>query len=372
MKTLKYTFLTCFLLFSSIFLFACGNKNVPVENISFTQSEVELFLGNTTYLQLNFSPENANGYWVVWSSEDSTIASVNQRGKVTAKAYGQTTITAQIKDTDIKAECEIYVTDGQVFKIELDTAYTKTEYYEGQSFDATNLIVTAFFESGKESQLATGEYQIVAPDVLTQNSQVYVEYKHLTAQINITVLPDFANGIAISAPANKLNYYVGESFNSTGMTVNLTYASGKTQAITDFIVDTTPFSYNSTAVQISYQNFTITQEVNVRAKYIVEDFSTLQSIIDNAIDGDSIMLAEGFYNTSKTITLPADKNIIIYGQTQTTQINSYNAPIFTITGSADTANLTLANLTLTLAQGENISLINNPTNLPITLIDVIY
>ena len=371
MKIAKISFLSIIILFSSLFLFACGREKVPLESISFTKSEVELFLGNTTYLQLNFSPENANGYIVEWSSEDKTIASVNGRGQVTAKAYGNTTITAQIKNSDIKAECEIFVTDGNVFKIEVDSEYVKKEYYEGETFDPTNLVVTAFYESGVERQIPSTEYTISAPEILTENTAITINYQNYTSSFEVTVLPDFATALTITTNPSKLTYYVGESFDPTGMEVTILYASGRSKLVTDFSCDIAPFKYNSKGVIISYQNLSTAVEVTVRAKYIVEDYSTLQTIIDNAVDGDSIMLAEGFYNTSKTIILPADKNIIIYGQTNATQINAYNAPLFIISGSTDTPKLTLANLTLNLAEGEDITLIQNPENIPINLIDVI-
>ncbi len=370
MKIAKISLLSIIILLSSLFLFACGRESVPVENISFTKSEIELFIGNTTYLQLEISPEKANGFSVVWSSEDITIASVNQQGKVTAKAYGKTTITAQIKNSDIKAECEVTVNDGKVYKIELNTDYVKKEYYEGETFDPNNLILTAFYESGKEREIPSEEYQINAPDTLMQNTTISVEYKGFSASFEVIVTPDFATAIIVTTKPTKLTYFVGETFDPTGMTLQLLYASGKHQTITTFDYDTTPFAYNSNSVLISYDNLSTAIDVIVRAKYIVEDFSTLQTILDNAVDGDSIMLAEGFYNTSKTITLPADKNIIIYGQTKDTQINAYNAPIFAIDGSTQTPLLTLANLSLTLAQGENITLIQNPNNIPFNTIDV--
>ncbi len=370
MKIAKISLLSIIILLSSLFLFACGKEKVPIENISFSKSEIELFIGNSTYLQLEISPEKANGFSVIWSSEDKTIASVNQQGKVTAKAYGSTTITAQIKNTEIKAECEVTVNDGEVFKIELNTDYVKKEYYEGETFDPSNIVVTAFYESGKEREIPSGEYQIIAPDTLSQNTNISVEYQGFSKSFEVTVTPDFANAIVVTTRPTKLTYFVGETFDPEGMIIQLHYASGKTQTITTFEYDTNPFAYNSNSVLITYNNLTTAIDVTVRAKYIVEDFSTLQSIIDNAIDGDSIMLAEGFYNTSKTITLPADKNIIIYGQTKDTQINAYNAPIFAIEGTTKTPHLTLANLTITLAQGENITLIQNPNNIPFNTIDV--
>ena len=66
---------------------------LPTEiNLSKTSETVEK--GETVQLTATVMPENATDKTVTWSSLNSTVASVDQNGLVTAKAKGSTTITA--------------------------------------------------------------------------------------------------------------------------------------------------------------------------------------------------------------------------------------------------------------------------------------
>ncbi len=371
MKALK-TSLICLLIAIFSFLFFACSKNIPLESLSFTKSEVNLFLGNSTYLQLQLSPDNANYYKIEFSSSRPEIATINQRGKVTSKSYGETIITAKVKDSDIKAECKVIVDDGQIFKIDVNTDYAITQYYQGQSFCPDGLAVTAYYESGKTKTLTQEQYQIFAPETLTSDTKITITYQDFTTSFDVTVLPDIETGITITKQPTKTSYYVGEKFDKSGMEVCLNYASGKTQIITDYSIQET-INYDTIFIKITYGQFEAIQEISANAKIVIYDISLLQTAINNAKDGDSIMIREGTYNTSTGFTIPASKKIIIYGETQDTSINAYNTTLFAITDdNTNQCNITLARLTLTLAQGENISLITYPQSTPPTLVDVVY
>lgn len=69
-------------------------------------------MGTTTKLTANVSPSNATNKNVTWSSSNTTVATVDSSGNVTAKAMGQTTITATAQDgTGVKGVYNIQTTD---------------------------------------------------------------------------------------------------------------------------------------------------------------------------------------------------------------------------------------------------------------------
>jgi len=74
--------------------------------ISLDQSSMDLTEGNSGQLTATTTPAGAE---VVWISSDSSIATVDSSGKVTAIKEGQTTITTQIKDSETKATCVVTV-----------------------------------------------------------------------------------------------------------------------------------------------------------------------------------------------------------------------------------------------------------------------
>ena len=71
------------------------NQNVEVTDISLNKNSLGLIIGNSDTLTANITPSNATNKSVTWSSSNSSIISVDNSGKVTAKAIGSATITAK-------------------------------------------------------------------------------------------------------------------------------------------------------------------------------------------------------------------------------------------------------------------------------------
>lgn len=67
---------------------------VPVTNVTLNKSTMTLSFGSSETLTATVLPDNATDKTVTWSSNDSTVASVDSNGKVTAKKVGTATITA--------------------------------------------------------------------------------------------------------------------------------------------------------------------------------------------------------------------------------------------------------------------------------------
>jgi len=67
-------------------------------------------IGQTAMLTATIAPDNAANKKVTWSSSNTTVAAVSSSGVVTAKGYGNATITAKIADgSDLSAKCEVTV-----------------------------------------------------------------------------------------------------------------------------------------------------------------------------------------------------------------------------------------------------------------------
>ena len=69
-------------------------KIVPVESIQLDETTLKLTEGEARQLKATVNPENATNRTVEWKSSDTTIATVDETGKVTAVKAGDATITA--------------------------------------------------------------------------------------------------------------------------------------------------------------------------------------------------------------------------------------------------------------------------------------
>ena len=66
-----------------------STTKVAVASVKVTPQVVQFFgIGNVKYLTATVSPANATDQTVIWESSDSTVATVDATGRVTAKAVG--------------------------------------------------------------------------------------------------------------------------------------------------------------------------------------------------------------------------------------------------------------------------------------------
>lgn len=83
----------------------------PVTGISLNTSTLALNTNGTANLTATVSPSNASNKAVTWKSSDTTVATVDSNGKVTAKGPGSATITVTAADgSGKKATCTVTVT----------------------------------------------------------------------------------------------------------------------------------------------------------------------------------------------------------------------------------------------------------------------
>lgn len=80
-----------------------------VTGVSLDRTQVTLGEGSYVYLNATVSPITAVNRAVTWLSSDSSVATVNASGRVTAVAEGKATITVTTVDGGFTATCEVTV-----------------------------------------------------------------------------------------------------------------------------------------------------------------------------------------------------------------------------------------------------------------------
>ena len=217
-----------------------GQTTVPVASVELNQTTLELIAGKEATLTATVKPDDATNKTVTWSSNNETVATVDNNGKVTAKAAGEAIITAKVGDK--QATCNVKVTAADVAvesvtlnqsSLELvagkeatltatvkpDNATNRTVAWES---NATN--VATVDNNGKVTAKAAGEaiitakvgdkqatcnVKVTAADVavesvtLNQSSLELVAGKEAT--LTATVKPDNATNRTVAWESNATN-----------------------------------------------------------------------------------------------------------------------------------------------------------------------
>lgn len=161
-----------------------GQGNTPpavivVESVSLDKTTLSLTIGETAQLQAGISPASATDKTVTWSSSAVAVATVSDKGLVTAIGKGEATITVSSSNGK-KADCQVIVTEKTVAvsSIILDmTSLNLEEEEEAQLIatvgpdDATDKTVrwsssdenvASVDETGKVKAVKAGSAQVTA------------------------------------------------------------------------------------------------------------------------------------------------------------------------------------------------------------------
>lgn len=171
-------------------------------------------------------------------------------------------------------EIPVVATTSALASITLNTEKVKTDYFAGDKFDTTGLVVTANYED-ETTQIATN--YSVSPEILSADTEkVTVAYKGKTAEIPVTVTNPKITAIEIAAPPTKTTYKEGETFNPSGMIVTAVYENGAKKEITEYSYSPNrEFETSDTEMTISYTGENAADDIeNVTQQITVTEKST--------------------------------------------------------------------------------------------------
>ena len=113
---------------------------VEVESINILSEVLNLDLNNSMKLDINITPPNATDKTITWSSSDSSIVSVDDKGIVFGKKVGTATITAK-SNNGKTSTCKVTVTkdDIQVNSVSLNVTNMRMDVGDTMQIFATVL-----------------------------------------------------------------------------------------------------------------------------------------------------------------------------------------------------------------------------------------
>ncbi len=164
---------------------------------------------------------------------------------------GQQKITVTYPKTSCKATFTVEVVSEKSLKVFLPKTLT---YFVGDAEDRSGLSVSVVYSNGKTAELSPSDYTVKGFSTNTIGDKtITITYKKLTATYKITVFEPALTKIEITKKPNKISYYIGESLDSSGMTVTAYYENGKTANVTSNVTVSGDVSSPGTkTVTVSY------------------------------------------------------------------------------------------------------------------------
>ncbi len=257
-------------------------------------SKVTYFVGDTF---------DATGMVVTATYNDNSTAAVTDytvSGFDSATAGTKViTVTYQGKQATFNVTVETPVLTG----IAVTTRPSKVTYFVGDTFDATGMVVTATYNDN--SSAAVTDYTVSGFDSATAGTKVItVTYQGKQATFNVTVETPVLTGIAVTTRPSRLTYFIGDTFNATGMVVTATYNNNSSAEVTDYTVS----GFDSTTagtkvITVTYQGMQAIFNVTVESASLTEIAITtrpskLTYFVGDTFDATGMVVTASYNNNS--------------------------------------------------------------------------
>ena len=220
--------------------------SVPLESVSLNKTELALNKGQSETLTATVKPDDATDKTVTWTSSNTSVATVDSNGKVSAVGGGNATIAA--KAGDKQATCAVTVT-VPVESITLDKTTATLE--EGESVtltatitpeDATNKSITW---TSSDNSIATVDQNGKVAAIKEGTATIAAKAGEKQASCEITVNKKVIQVTSITLNNEKIMVFVGNQatlsatvlpYDATDKTVTWTSSNTSVATVDDGVV----------------------------------------------------------------------------------------------------------------------------------------
>ena len=158
--------------YKSACLVTVTKKIIPVNSVTLDKNKLEMVEGDATQLIVTVLPENATNKNVTWSSSDSSIATVDQNGNVTAESAGNATITVTTEDGGYTYSCTVQVNPPVVVGMDYGTwGNIKVKYKLFSNHECR--LLTKYNGEDSENGYVEGAGVLRIPDHVVWNGDNY-------------------------------------------------------------------------------------------------------------------------------------------------------------------------------------------------------
>jgi len=284
---------------------------VPVTEVSLNKSALAFQIGDTEKLTATIQPYNPTNKTIVWSSSDSSVATVTNDGQVAAKGRGAATITAASQDGGAYATCSVTVADV---------------YVAGYYINNRGNNVATLWTNGRRKDLTDGSSEAVAESVYVSGQDVYVAGYERSASRRFVAkvwkngslyqsLNDdsYDAGAYFICVSNNNVYVAGREYNDQGDTVATLWTNGKARHLADGA-----YSSHASSVTVSGSD--------VYVAGWASDATREQAVVWK--NGESWVLGSQEANASASTVVVANGRVYVAG-TEMTAPSTQNAVLWT-------------------------------------------
>lgn len=193
--------------------------SVPATGVSLDRTTLSMTEGDTQVLTATITPSNTTSKLVSWTSSNSSVASVDNNGKVTANSKGSVVITAKVLDGGFTATCTVTVS-ARTYPVTGVTLNTnELTLNEKESVQLTTTI-TPDNASNKKVSWVTGNSLVAtvnnglvkAVNVGTTVISVITDDGQFIAQCTVTVISSNVPVTEVKLNKSSLSMMMGDVF----------------------------------------------------------------------------------------------------------------------------------------------------------------
>jgi uncharacterized protein YjdB len=238
------------LILSLLILVSCSINSV--KELKFNKSTFDLEVNQTEKLNLAVEPAKATLPEIIWSSDNATVAEVDNTGLVKAVSVGKCVITAKTKDEKLSVISNVTVKPKSVKEIKLDKSSVNLEVGNSEKL---NSIIVPTDAAAPEIQWISSDEKIATVDNTGVIKAVSIGTTTVTTKIKNGVLSASSN-VAVKAKSVK-----GIKLNKTSLTLK----AGSSEKL-QFVLDPTdPGNKNVTYSSSNTKIATVSSNGTVKA-----------------------------------------------------------------------------------------------------------
>ena len=230
-----------------------GGETYPVGSYS-----IDSYTVNTNGVTLTMRSGAGSGYSKVTSVPDGTTLNVTQVNS----NWGYTSYNGY--SGWVCLDFTIYT--PSITSISIYTEPYLMRYFEGDKLDTNGLEITATYSNGSTKNITSGF--TTTSDFSTPGTKIVtVSYGGKTTTFTVYVNPIEISDLSISTCATKTKYYVGDTLDTSGLSLTATYNNDSTKTVTSGFSTSYDFSTTGTkTVTVTYEGLSVSYDVTVENK----------------------------------------------------------------------------------------------------------